>query len=928
MKRFSSVSRLLTSAAAIALMLFGVAQLSSCEQKEDDQTETVVLLATPQNTQAGAYTAEEASFKWSAVEGAYNYTAQLKTSTYGSIIKETIVTAPLTEVTFSELTPGTKYYFHVRANDQYSEGRNSFFTDWVEITTQTVDPQYDPLSAPENVVCDQTQSTVSVLVFRWDVVENAASYTYKITPVAGTERTGIVSDGLSAKVEGLEQGTTYTFAVRANPAENSDRYRSSSYSKNTIAKTLAELAKPVVTLDGDATRETVLRFTWAEVEGAVKYAYTVARERGEWSAEEFTTNTYLVLEGLDKTTVYSIMVRAIPVEASVENVDSQWSDPASGTTMAGQPVIMAAPTGVALDGTAAATRATIVWTAVESAAGYLYQLSDETAAEVAVDQAKAELTGLTPQTDYRIRLKTVAPEGDEVLRNSEWGEWFAFTTAAPAATATVSNVEEFLTALDEIANGGIITLNAGEYSFVGIEATAGTFVNSTIKITKSVTIQGASPSARPHINAKNVIIAPPAETPLTVAFKNIEYSALYADPATGTLTATLNSGGYFIDNSGSAAPIASLSIENCVIHDVVNAMARLDRVAACGAIDLTVTDNLIYNLGGKNGGMISAKGCSVGGNWLIENNTVDGVGSFQYCADNAATTTDPGKQRIITLPKEVVTFNGTIRNNTFFNYYNNTNFAIDTQSNNDCGTITVEKNIFYCANETAGNKEPKLGNNAAVNVTSNCVFPAWVDDSAVNTPATGTINEDPVIAGAGKLDYTPANANVIAGSIGDSRWLTGAVAKADLFWGAERFDALTTTYGSGTEVTTDFTYEGLSFVAGGGKFKFGPNKNAAGETASRLQFGGTGSLVKACVKFTVEGPGTLKVEAGSSGSTVRPLKVFVGETAINEAGFDCPANSELPVIHEIDLSTATAGDVITICSGNSGMNLFSIRYIY
>lgn len=120
-----------------------------------------------------------------------------------------------------------------------------------------------------------------------------------------------------------------------------------------------------------------------------------------------------------------------------------------------------------------------------------------------------------------------------------------------------------------------------------------------------------------------------------------------------------------------------------------------------------------------------------------------------------------------------------------------------------------------------------------------------------------------------------------------------------------------------------FTYKGLSFLFGGGKFKFGTNNNAAGEKATRFQFGGTGSLTKACVSFTVNAPGTLVVEAVSSSSSAdRALGVSVGDTELTPQN----ALGSATTLLTFDCSSAAKGSKITIYSKNSGINVFSIAW--
>lgn len=161
-------------------------------------------------------------------------------------------------------------------------------------------------------------------------------------------------------------------------------------------------------------------------------------------------------------------------------------------------------------------------------------------------------------------------------------------------------------------------------------------------------------------------------------------------------------------------------------------------------------------------------------------------------------------------------------------------------------------------------------------------------------------------------------------------------------WGADDWTAAWAGFGNSTgdinaaaletmiptaDLTKDadgFTFKGLSFLMGGGKFKFGQNNNAAGVKATRFQFGGTGSMTKANVSFTVDAPGTLVVEAVSGGDAARPLAVAIDSTEL--APQDVPDKSQNAGLLTFDCSSAVKGSKITIYSKNSGINVFSVNW--
>lgn len=174
-------------------------------------------------------------------------------------------------------------------------------------------------------------------------------------------------------------------------------------------------------------------------------------------------------------------------------------------------------------------------------------------------------------------------------------------------------------------------------------------------------------------------------------------------------------------------------------------------------------------------------------------------------------------------------------------------------------------------------------------------------------------------------------------------YVAGDAKPEPLYWGAEDFSALwkdafasstdnidaaalaTATQISNMTINQDgWTYNGLEFILGGGKFKFAENNNAAGQKAVRMQFGGTGNADKAALVFEAPAGGTLYLEAISSGDAARAIGVQIdGGEVIKK---DTPDKTGTPVILEFDCAAAEKGSKIYIFSTNSGINLFSIKY--
>ena len=223
------------------------------------------------------------------------------------------------------------------------------------------------------------------------------------------------------------------------------------------------------------------------------------------------------------------------------------------------------------------------------------------------------------------------------------------------------------------------------------------------------------------------------------------------------------------------------------------------------------------------------------------------------------------------------------------------------------------------------------GTSETVNTTSHTIAAAEVAALAVGEYTISVV-------------ATPADASAQASDPGTAK-LTVAEASTGsgtaLAWGADDFTAVWAGFANSTgdinaaalatmTETADlkkdadgFTYKGLSFLFGGGKFKFGQNNNADGVKATRFQYGGTGSTSKQCVFFTVDVPGTLVVEAVSSSSSAdRPLAVSVDDTELTSQN----ALGSGAIRLTFDCSSATDGSKISIYSKNGGINVFSITW--
>lgn len=143
-----------------------------------------------------------------------------------------------------------------------------------------------------------------------------------------------------------------------------------------------------------------------------------------------------------------------------------------------------------------------------------------------------------------------------------------------------------------------------------------------------------------------------------------------------------------------------------------------------------------------------------------------------------------------------------------------------------------------------------------------------------------------------------------------------------LEWGSSLFEQFYNTLG-GDNYTEDVDLgNGLKFIAGGSKCKFGSNSGAY-----RIQLGGSGNTTKCTLQLDVTGPGTLEVDIQSSGDTARYLAVAVDGSEVTPAeGLEAPDKNSGRKVHTIDCSSAKAGSVINMYSKGSAINVFVVKW--
>lgn len=137
-------------------------------------------------------------------------------------------------------------------------------------------------------------------------------------------------------------------------------------------------------------------------------------------------------------------------------------------------------------------------------------------------------------------------------------------------------------------------------------------------------------------------------------------------------------------------------------------------------------------------------------------------------------------------------------------------------------------------------------------------------------------------------------------------------------WGEDYFAGLAAMFPDG--ITSDGVYGNLGFVCGGSTFKFGTTGGA-----DRVQSGSGDPGTKACYQIMVSGPGTLNIQAISSGDA-RNIEVYVGTTL--KGTYEAPGKDEPVASHDIAFSDTevSSGSIINICSNGGSVNYLSFTW--
>jgi hypothetical protein len=380
----------------------------------------------PVATSAGSFAPAAFTANWAAATGATSYRLDVATTnvfTGGTFVTgyQDLNVGNVTSYNVNtNLAAGTTYFYRLRAANGSGTSSSSNV-----VTTLTL------AAAP--VATAASGATQTSMIAHWNASTSATSYVIDVSPdnfitfVTGFHGMN-AGNVTSVAVNGLSGGVTYSYRVRAVNASGE------SPNSNTVTQITIPGAPQTSAAKGITTSSFVA--VWYTSKGAGSYRLDVSTDNfttyipGFSNLSVSSPDTTASVTGLTEGVVYKYQVRA---------VNAAGTSPNSGTTS----VVTVPPVPTVIAATDITTTTfTANWTAVDGATQYLLDVSTDdfttfvtgysNKATVAISDA---LTGLTPNTTYKYRVRATSSSGTSANSNVIAVTTYATAPAATAATA-------------------------------------------------------------------------------------------------------------------------------------------------------------------------------------------------------------------------------------------------------------------------------------------------------------------------------------------------------------------------------------------------------------------------------------------------------------------------------------------------------------
>jgi fibronectin type 3 domain-containing protein len=326
---------------------------------------------------------------WTAPAGAATYNVYMGTAAgrQNVVPVKTGVTGTTTKVT--HLTPGTTYYFTIKA-----VGPNGISAPSNEVSATPHNP-----APPTSLGATGQVGSISLT---WTASSEALSYNVYLGTAPGAESSTPVATGVTIgaySVTGLTPGVTYYFTVK------SIAYGATSVASNE-AFAVPNAAPPPSAVNATGLIGAVT-LSWSAVNGATSYnVYLGTSAGGESSTPAANvTGNNVTINGLTANTKYYFVIKSVvvgvPGSASIE---------ASAT-------VLPTPAPAGLSATAAPGQAVLNWASSQTATSYSVYSCSGGSALLVLSLTTAVISGLTPDVQYCFVVKASGPAGLSAASN-------------------------------------------------------------------------------------------------------------------------------------------------------------------------------------------------------------------------------------------------------------------------------------------------------------------------------------------------------------------------------------------------------------------------------------------------------------------------------------------------------------------------------
>jgi len=305
----------------------------------------------------------------------------------------------------------------------------------------TVCGEIETVAAPEILSCYSKQQT-SVKV-TWTLEEGADGYELWRTSTPENEdswtRIKTVSDGTQDRYtnQGLEEGVTYYYKVRAFLVASDGQKRYSDFSE-------ADYMPAAVVWDDPYSNATFrIRLRWDEIGGAHGYQLWRLDNWGEWKIiktlgdkDNVLTNnqgatTAYSNTGLTAGDNYTYRMRAFRITEDGKKVFGAYSDEFTVAVMPEAPVVTAASPKEG--------RVQLYWEAINGAAGYQVWMQENGSWSIVKSVTDGSTTytktGLTAGTEYRFKIRAYT----EVNSKKTFGDYSATVSSTAQGPAIIAS---------------------------------------------------------------------------------------------------------------------------------------------------------------------------------------------------------------------------------------------------------------------------------------------------------------------------------------------------------------------------------------------------------------------------------------------------------------------------------------------------------